>query len=367
MSWRQQATEALSGAPVEGVERLRPVGPSLFRGDGGRALLTFFFSALAATLAVARSLIAPTVVDPFFMLLEVFSLGLALRAILLGLRLARRIGVAARRRDYDLALMNAGLILRTPEGDVSVAAEDLLDVRVGAPGTSLMGEGWDELQLVHRVEGRGALLRIPPVFGPAELVLARIEQRVGRAVAPEPFSIPAPEYLPTDLYDAVASGSEEPGVTPIRHGWGWMRGGPFAALLFGAVFLQGLLLLPPGYAPGPLSLGGVALCLLWPLLWLFSARRVVRPRRGLALLLSPSELIIRRRGGCVRAPYDGVSEVRIESRGGWSLLEGRKPRRFLVLVREADDDVRYAEDFLSLPAESVAAMILAYREGRLEA
>jgi hypothetical protein len=104
---------------------------------------------------------------------------------------------------------------------------------------------------------------------------------------------------------------------------------------------------------------------LVPGLWLVLSRRQLAARKGVAMLLTPAELLWRARGGVQRLRWSELGRPQIESRTGWSVLQGPHETRTLVLTQKNGDAVRYAEASLAAPAEVVAALCEAYRKGLL--
>ena len=155
----------------------------------------------------------------------------------------------------------------------------------------------------------------------------------------------------------------------VRHGAGWLRRVPFAAVLAALVFLDGALRTPQlelGYL-GLLPLAGVVVCSLVPLAWLYVALRHVVPRRGLALVATPAEVLMRTREGIVRASWPHLEGVSVQAEPALTVLEGWTRRRRMVLKRDGDrHPICYDEAFLGVPADAVAALLEAYRAGRMQ-
>jgi hypothetical protein len=89
------------------------------------------------------------------------------------------------------------------------------------------------------------------------------------------------------------------------------------------------------------------------------------PRKGIALVLTPAEMLMRTRAGVHRVGWDEVARLEITSRTAWSVLEGPKPQRALVVHRKESDTITYVEEFLGAPAEVVVALCDGYRKGVL--
>jgi hypothetical protein len=188
-----------------------------------------------------------------------------------------------------------------------------------------------------------------------------------RGVLPEPDAREAarPTELPSKLFDAAARGQAPEGVVALRHGHGWLHRAPYATVLLGVVLLDGFLRLPPPLRSqlGALVPAVTALCLaVVPLGWLTLMRLDVAPRKGLSLVLTPAELMMRTRAGVLRVPWDELGKLEIVTRTGWSIVRGAFDARTLVLNRSEDGPIHYAEAFLGAPAEVVVALCEAYKK-----
>ena len=103
--------------------------------------------------------------------------------------------------------------------------------------------------------------------------------------------------------------------------------------------------------------------MLVPLGWLVLALRHVAPRKGLALVLTPAELMLRTRAGVLAIPWPDLVKVSVAERPSFSVLLGLHTARALVLTRRDAPSVRYDEEYLGLPAYVVAAIADAHRRG----
>jgi hypothetical protein len=132
--------------------------------------------------------------------------------------------------------------------------------------------------------------------------------------------------------------------------------------------LDGFLRLPPAaravLSQGPALVLGAALVFV-PLAWLFATRASMRSRKGLALVLTPAELLVRARSGLQRIHWSDVTRCEVLSRTTWSLLQGTHQARAVVIHRKKDASIQCAEAFLSVPAEVVASLCDAYRKRTL--
>jgi hypothetical protein len=268
---------------------------------------------------------------------------------LLRLLLGRR-EIALEITDEALELRGLGEAERAAKGDVAAVVET----------------PHDGVWLLLRGEPGPRALALPPVFDTDEGALA---ERLMRELTPgadagqkHPESPPG---LPSVRYDEAARGACSPGALPLRHGLRWARRGPYAALLFAITLGSRLLSAPGSFEVGPLFSGLLLVCVAVPALWLLSVRRAILPRKGLALLLTPEEVLLRTRGGVVRTPYAELRGVQLTRSGSWTLLEGSRPLQKLLLERGDDLPIRFDASFFRWPAEVVQASIEAYRRGSL--
>ncbi|HKP60561.1 MAG TPA: hypothetical protein VJV78_27730, partial [Polyangiales bacterium] len=154
----------------------------------------------------------------------------------------------------------------------------------------------------------------------------------------------------------------------IPHGSAWLRRGPYASLLLGVAVLEGFMRLPDEArlrlgAEVPLLL--LAALVVVPLGWLFMTRVQLAPRRGLAAILTPAELLLRTRAGVMRVAWPLVVQVGIDSRASWSLLLGAHESRWLTLRRKNAPELRFQESFCGVPLEVLNSLCDAYRKARI--
>lgn len=184
-----------------------------------------------------------------------------------------------------------------------------------------------------------------------------------------------PETLPSKLFDRAAAGESLPGSVVIRHGSAYLRRGPYATVLLGLAVLTDWAMLPPearvgGNMLAPAVMGFSLLAV--PALWFTAMKRDLKPRKGIALVLTPDEMLMRTRAGVHRVVWREVTKLEITSRRAWSVLLGTHPQRTLVIRRRAsktgsseDNTISYVEEFLGEPAEVVVALCEGYRKGVL--
>jgi hypothetical protein len=366
--WIARAEAALRGETAEGIDLLPAAGAPVLDLRGRRALLAPLMAGFLWAAVVFREGLSDPL-DPLALLLRLLALAATLRALVALALLASRVRELLRRRRYALALSEDGLLLRTPRADYAVPREDVVGVVESGAAQDRGGPRWADVYVVTRPDSGRLHLSIPPFFAHSPGVLAERLMRWRGVPASGSARAPAePTELPSKLFDLAAAGEALRGVSVIQHGRGWLRRGPYATVLLGAALLEGLLRSAPEKraqlgAVAPLVIG---LCLLVvPALWIALTRRAMAPRRGIALLMTPAELLLRTRAGVQRVRWSQVSRLQIASRTAWSIVYGAHESRSLIIERKGDDPISYAEPFLAIPPEVVVVLGEAYRKGDL--
>ena len=177
-----------------------------------------------------------------------------------------------------------------------------------------------------------------------------------------------PHELASKVYDDAAAGGAEPGVAALRHDQSWIKQGPYLVLLIAVAAAEGIARGGPRVwqAIDPAVGGGLVLVLTAVFLrWLWMQRREIAPRKGLAMVLTPAELLIRTRGGMLRTRWADLVSATVTTKRSWSVLEGVHDARQLVISRRGAPPIRYDEPYLGGPAEVAQVLIEAYRAKRL--
>lgn len=371
--WIERARRALDGRGDDPGFEIVPIEkPPLFLDSFGlRAAVAPLFAAVTWASAILRERLTEASLDPVGMLLRVVALGLTVRAILLGSKLVRRIRLRATASQHGLAVGEEGILYRSPQEEVAIGRDELVDVKIRGDWTeSRAARRWNEVYLLFAPANDRFFVALPPIFDTAPSALAERLMRYRGATAEqeEPMRFPDPAPLASKVYEEAARGNVPEGSVAIRHGHAWLQRGPYGTVLLGVVILEGFLRLPAtawaqlGFA-GPLLL---STCLLVvPLVWIAMTRRHVRPRLGLALVVTPAEVLMRTREGVLRVPFRSLSRVTIEARTSWSILEGQHTTHRLVFHRTNAEEIRYDEAFLGQPAPVVQGLCEAYLRGRL--
>lgn len=361
-------------------ERIAASLPPVLEGDGVRGLVAPMVAAVAWAGAYFRELsvmndeAGSAALDPFAMLMRLLAFGLSVRALILGYELVRRLRVAAATRRSYLALAPNGLYARLPDGEAWLERDEI--IAIVEPGNwqgRRGGRRWSEVYVVGaraKVEGRDAsFLSLPPIFLETSGVLAEhLTRWRGAMEEPETPTHPEPVTLGSKLYDDAARGELGEGTLAVKHGSRWLRAGPYTSLFLAFAAADGYLRASAHEreALGILPLLIVTtVAVLVPLGWIGMSRREIAPRRGLAMVLTPAEVMLRTRAGVLRTKWSTLLRTSVDLKTSWSVLEGLHRRRILVFKRKNMEPISYEESFLGVPVEVAQAWIDGYRRGVL--
>src|SRR5688500_6487905 len=166
--WMARARAALAAPapPVASpVDVLRGHRPPVLDSTGWNAVLAPFLAMLGWTGAIFRELVSDSPIDPIALFLRLLALGLTMRAIILGISLARPLGPWLRARAWAIALTPEGALVRTPAGDVPVSRDDVVAIREeGDWRTRKVGRRWADVYLVLHPRAGRTHVTLPPVF-----------------------------------------------------------------------------------------------------------------------------------------------------------------------------------------------------------
>ncbi len=351
-------------ATQEGVERGR-AGQAL----DVRAIAALLFEGTVLVGAVVgsayREIAAGTPTDPIALALRVLALALAARLIVACVHLWPSLRAAARASGTTLAIEPDRLVLRVDGRERIVLRDELLGVaQIDSERGKHGGEG--PVVLVTMPKNGEALLSLPPVFERPASLAERLMRWSGVKDGLPRDRLPRPSELPSKQYDEAAKGEAPPGCARVPLGFGFLRRGPFAAALLGLAILD-TWARAEGHAwgalPSDVPLFLAAILLITPIGWIALARRSVAPRKGLASLITPAEVLFRTQGGVLRAPFAKIARVHVERTIGWSLLDGAYPVKTLVLERTGDDAIRCDGAYVDAPLEAVATLCESYLRG----
>ena len=331
-----------------------------------RSLLNVIGAVSMWALAIYLERSAQSSIDPFAMVCRALAYVLSLRSVFVLHELIQRVQLWRTRKEYCITLSPTQITLDFPEGQHVIDREAVVDICDPGDWGTRSPRRFTPVYLIGRPHAGRALWSLPPIFegGPGRLA-ERLMRWRGPVEAGEP-TFPSPRELGSKTYDAATRGQVPAGGAVVHHGNGWLRRGPYAAAVVGVVFIDGLfrnsdpqLLEALGVLPWLM----LAICVAVPIVWIALTRRHVAPRKGLAFVATPAEILMRTRAGVVRTRWAKLDDVRIASRPGWSVLGGYQPTRHLVFERPGQPPIRYDEAYLGIHVEVAAALANAFRRG----
>lgn len=335
---------------------------------------SFVFDVLLLPLAIVALYIAElrfdperALRDPASMLMHLIGAVLFVRGLVRLPAVIKRIRTLLTTYRYHLSLDGNTLTYRSPKETLTLSRSKLLGaVEAGDWRRRSAGRRWSPVYLIVADTPSRWYIEVPPVFDITSGMLAEHLMRWRGARDEHPHTPRPATELASKIFDAAASGAPEPGSSVVQHGARWIRRGPYASsLLAFAIFAQ--IARAPADALTPAAtytfFAVIIALILVPVVWLSLTSRHVRPRRGIALLFTRNDAMMRARSGMIRAPWSKVQAVRIEARATWSILEGQRPRKDLVIERRDALPIHFDEFFFSAPIEAVQTLAEAYRAG----
>ena len=367
MGWIEESRRAAQGAPRNGFEVLRGSWPPVLDGDGVRGVFVPLLGVVAGLGAYFRMLLGHDGFDPIALILLVLSVGLLARGFLF-LQLAERLRIAFRARRSALVLSKEGLFFTDGQNEQTIERTSIVTVlESGMWQSGRRGNRWSPIYIVGSTAD-ALLLTLPPIFEEGSGVVAeRLMRWQGVRYLPEDVTHEAPAALASQVYDDASRGIVSEGTLVIRHGNRWLARGPYASLVLAVAIGLAMAGLPSDAraAVWPLTLAAIAIAVIAPFLWIAMKRREISVRRGLAMVLTPAEVLMRTRAGVHRAAWPKLQRTSVEQKRAFSLLSGMHMAKILVLKRKDDTPIRYEEAYLGLPVEVVQVLIEAYRRGEL--
>lgn len=365
--WIPAAEAALADpSKATGVDVVHSTPPPLLEGAGARAISVPFLAAFVWAAALFQEQLSGQPLDPLALLLRFLGFSLIVRTLLSVRMLWSRVQLRRQAHRFALAIADEGILLRTNAGDVAVPRGEVLAIRERDAMQQRSDRYAPVYVVTHPRSGR-THLALPPVLDRSPRALAeRLMRWLGPVPTPRDFEPPPPSQLPSKLYDAAARGEGREEVLALRHGAAWLRRAPYATILLGVAIAEGFVRMdtPSRQAMGPVAPGLMFFSLLLvPLGWMLMIRFDMAPRKGLSLVLTPAEAIMRTRSGVHVVAFRKLKRAIVRTKRSWSLLRGAHESRSLVFEREGAEDISYAESFLGEPAEVIAGLCDAYQKG----
>ena len=362
--WLASLREGLAGRAPVGVEIARGVRPPLLAADAVHALTSVMFAALIVAAAIFRAQLGSSSFDLIALLLRTAGVAFTIRALSALARWGGRIVRHREAEQHSLAWSEQGMCWRGPHGEQWAERSELVGFALPEE-RSRAGASLKPLYVVLSPRGRPRHWALPPYFASsADILHARLSRTFGptsRGAEPAP-----PRTDPEARYLAAARGTAVPGDVVVPEGTGYRLRAPYGVLL-ALLFVADAV-----YSAGPLrprllpAAGAAALIAVGALLGWFAWMRKRRATRlGIALLLTPEELLIRGSHGVVSLPWTQLARAEVQSRLAWSPFVGSYSVRVLRLEGVDGSSVPFDSAFLGVPAEVVAALVEAYREGKV--
>lgn len=368
-SWQEPLRRAARGSAQAGVETLHGARPSLLNAQTAGALTSAILAAFVILAARFRTELAAGQLDLIASVLRSAAVAFIVRAVIDLVRSARAIASDGEAARATLVLGSDGLLLRVGEHEQSVRKQELLGIsaREALPSRTLPARPETILLTLTPDAGRPRLLALPPYFAQTtEIALARLTRWRSDGPAEAANDTPDSEdEAPDAHYERAAGGELRDRDLVIPEGRGYLLRAPYTALL-GLVFaLDVFVSAGAGRAliAGPVLMA-CALSLIVLAAWFVWIARKRRSRRGIGMLFTRHELLLRGPHGVVAVPWAQLQETELKLAARWSPFVGAFPARTLTLTTHAGERMVFDGSFLGVPLEVIAVLCAHYRGRR---
>jgi hypothetical protein len=361
--------DALDGRSVHGVDVVTGTRPTLLDAEAVRCATAPFLAAFMVAAAMLRAEINPDAFDLMALLLRAAAFAFTLRALILIGRLIHRTSKDLSATRHRLAFGAEGLVYLSPGGERSVRREDVLGIRVAeARGSRFLPEPRRRLFVITHPRSSTTHLELPPYFAATpDILAARLERAFGLSEGspPRKADLPAPPGQAEERYARAAKGERLEGHIAIAEGSQYLLRGPYAVLLGDVFALDALRVAGPELRPALVMpvLVACALGVAVPLLWVLYMKRRSAARLGIAMLLTPEELLVRGRHGVVSVPWGQLERAEVVLRELWSPFVGTYTVRTLVIESSDGATIPFDGAFLGVAPEVVSGLCDAYAAG----
>jgi hypothetical protein len=360
-------TDAKSAGQA-GVETMYGARPSFLNAQTAHALTSAVLAAFVILAARFRSELSAGQLDLIASGLRVAALAFVLRALIDFARFARALVGDRVARSAQLVLTPDELVLRVAGEEQRVRRDEVLGISAQETlPTRTLPARPDAIALTLTPRGgKPRVVFVPPYFAPtSEIALARLTR--WRGAAPDgPAREPNEELAgpiddavqaPDAHYERAASGSTtEPDVV-IPEGRGYLLRAPYTALLgmcfaldvFFSAGTSRLLIATPVVAACALS---IAVLVAW-FAWITRKRK---SRRGIGMLLTRAELLLRGPHGVVAVPWAQLASTELRVSARWSPFVGSYAVRVLTLGTNTGERMIFDQSFLGVPLEVVEVL-----------
>jgi hypothetical protein len=208
---------------------------------------------------------------------------------------------------------------------------------------------------------------LPPYFAAdAEILRARLARAFKLDTSASDLDLVPPALAPEPRYQRAAHGKLEHGEVRVPEGFGYRLRAPYGVLLalvfvFDAVLGAG----PLRARIWPTAMLGSALAIAALFGWFYWMRTRRAVRLGMAMLLTPEELLLRGKHGAISVPWTQLAGAEVTAKLAWSPLVGSYLVRVLWFATLDGARMPFDGAFLGVPPEVVAQLAEAYRAGSL--
>lgn len=351
---------AAQGKRARGIEVLRAESPPWLDGAVMRAMMSVLMAGFIVGAAVLRTrMSAGTPFDLMALLLRTAGLAFVVRAAI-AIVIALRERLHRSRASHNvLAWSEHGIYERTPEGERFFARGDVLGALLEeTPERSALAQSKRVWLVARPAEGKVRCWQLAAHYAQKpEILVARLS----------PWVVPAPalarprerESISLEArYARAAQGKPAEGEVPVPEGFGYRARAPYAALLGVAFALDAL------WSAGPLRARILSPALLSCVLvlalfagWFVWMGRRRATRLGIAMLITPEELLVRGRGGVLGVPWPQLQAAQVSARMAWSPFLGSFSVRTLVVTTTHGEVMSFDAGFLGVPPEVLAAVL----------
>jgi hypothetical protein len=365
--WVETLRAAARGKAESGIEIARAESSGLLDGPLVRVLTSWLMAAFVVAAALLRTRIAHAVTfDLMVVVLRTAALAFVVRALIAsGLLLRARTSENAR-AGRVLAWSDAGIYERLGERERFLARADVARIVVAEePGRGPL-RGPDTVFVVGRLVTQQYWQLGPGYAASGEILGARLARWLERTpVAPSPAGgTPRADSIDR-RYERAAQGKPDAGDIVVPEGFGYRLRAPYAALLGGVFSLDTVISAGPLRARVlPVALFASVLAVLFVGAWFLWMRRRRAVRLGIALVITPEEVLARGPAGVVGVPWGQLASAQVLLRLAWSPFFGSFAARSLLLTTPSGERLTFDAGFLGVPADVLAAWLDERRSAR---
>jgi hypothetical protein len=349
------------------VETLHGARPSLLNAQTAGALTSAILAAFVILAARFRTELAAGQLDLIASALRSAAVAFVVRALIDLVRSVRAIVRDGEAGRAALVLGSEGLLLRVGDSEYGVRKDELLGIsaREALPSRALAARPEPILLTLAPSAGRPRVLELPPYFAQtSEIALARLTRWWGKDAAARAASDQGndADEAPDAHYERALRGDLREQDVIIPEGRGYLLRAPYTALL-GLVFALDVfssagagraLIAGPVLIAGALSLGALIAWFAW-----IARRR--RSRRGIGMLFTRAELLLRGPHGVVAVPWGQLRDAELKLVARWSPFVGAYPARTLTLSTNSGERMVFDGSFLGVPLEVIPVLCRYYR------